>query len=375
MYNPLAITPPKKRVEVKLTEYGTEKEIFDYIEMDSLSDFDMFIANQIGSKERSLLTDNHKKLYTHYVNEIKERLNNEQWFGTPLPTSIKEVLTWKRFSKMELLAELEEKVREELKKIKRIENIQPKRRLGHNSLEIGVFDFEAAAMGLTKQRNADGQLKIVTTNPKVFAYFPKVNVRRKVISFYILAVASSRIAGDSMVYNGLSAIIMADYFIKQGYSVQINVIYGCSYKKVFRCAVVKAKTYENGLNREKIATLTSDPKFWRGKGFISLIAINNYFQNEMDESFGSPPNEKSFAPFCLNLERKNQTIKTVIIQQCFSMDACVQEVTKQITFLMRIQKYDEFSMSKYRRYYEDLPLDKQKEIKTEVDEYINKLPE
>lgn len=372
--NPLAIMPPKKRVEVKASE-GAAPFIYDYFEMDSLLDFDAFIANQIGTKEKSLLTENHKKVYTQYVGKIKQRLDNEQWFGTPLPESVKEVLTWKCYNKMELLAQLEEKVREELKKIKRIENIQPKRKLGHNSLEIGVFDFDAAATGLTKHRNTEGQLKTVTTNPKVFAYFPKVNVQRKVINFYILVDVLANIRGDSMIYNGLAAIIMADYFIKQGYAVQLNIVYGTRYGSTYRCAVVKAKTYENGLNREKIATLTSDPKFYRGKGFISLIAICNYFQYQMDMTFGGGVTKETFEPFCMRLERKNATIKTVIIHQSFSMDDCVKEVNYQIMRLMRIQKYDEFSMSKYRRYYEDLPIDKQKEIKTEVDIVIDNLPQ
>ena len=189
-------------------------------------------------------------------------------------------------------------------------NTIPLKKLSYNDLGLGVFSFDRAAQGMYQlmeyyspsykksfdvsevqqigndeyilkadnspiiyrlENKENGLPKVRTTNKKVFAYFPKVQRQRAAVEIYVSCGNYANVSAEVFLYSGMAAVIVAKKLIKAGIPVKINTVIGWqednSTPSTYCCAVVPLKNYDEQLDVNILATVTSDPRFWRYEGY------------------------------------------------------------------------------------------------------------
>jgi hypothetical protein len=220
-----------------------------------------------------------------------------QWFGK---AATYEILAEgvKEFQNPELLDNVYSEVSYALSPI--ITQKLKAKQLKFNALGLGLFSFDRAAMTLykitenrTTEQNGkqtktqiEPQIKTQTktqikTNTKdLFAYFPEVKKDKHAIEFFISADAAGDITAEQMLYNGVSAVIMAELIIKAGIPLKINIVIGSAldkFRNSYLGCVVPVKNYDEPLDRNVVALLSSDPRFMRFDAFKGLICAFESF--------------------------------------------------------------------------------------------------
>ena len=98
-----------------------------------------------------------------------------------------------------------------------------------------------------------------------------------------------------MLYGGVSAVIMAELLIKAGIKVKINLVIGSateSDRQKYVGCLIPIKQYDETLDRNVIALMSSDPRFMRYDGFKGVIASFNHFNLTVPVGLGFAMNAK-----------------------------------------------------------------------------------
>lgn len=154
------------------------------------------------------------------------------------------------------------------------------RRLDFNALGLGVFSFDRAAMTLHRVTTPSGQVKVRTATKELFAWFPQESRDQHAVELFVSCDAPGDTHASDMLYCGVSAIIIAELLVKAGIRVKINIVNGSgvSNREKYVGAVVPVKNYDEPVDRNLIALLTSDPRFMRFDAFKGVVAAFDHFQ-------------------------------------------------------------------------------------------------
>jgi hypothetical protein len=201
------------------------------------------------------------------------------------------------------------------------------RKVRFNPNGLGVFVFDRAAMGMYRlkefyspslnqtvdaklvkqthkgfelktdgsfieersEQKENGHPKIRTTSKNVYAYFPKINKEQQAVELYISCGGHGDISADQLLYSGISAIVVAQLLEKAHIQTKISIVLGSSpdnfTENVYAC-IVPVKKYDEALDINLVALLTSDPRFFRYEGFKGIVSIYDYFKEPTPKSLG-----------------------------------------------------------------------------------------
>lgn len=197
----------------------------------------------------------------------------------------------KTYYSPELLERLYAKSKEEL--TLEFRNPIQRRKLAFNAMGLGVFSFERAAMTLhkVKTEGEQGTEKIKTDTKTVFAWFPQKSRLDYAVELFITGVSPANIAQENMLYNGLSAIILAELLIQSGIRVKINLVLVTSKGNddlTTTGCLIPLKHYEEPLDRNSIALVSSDPRFMRYEAFKGIVCSYDFFNRKVPNAIGYP---------------------------------------------------------------------------------------
>ena len=311
------------------------QETYHYLQFNSVSDFHAFCDT-----ENQQLNASNKGVWSRIESAASEFIQQgKNWFGTPIPSSVDELENHHQFLGMHLL----EKVRPKLKgKLEPYLNKLANQKLlkstfNYNSKGLGIFSFDRAAMGMSKrytvnistpvdirisQMNVELQkTKLHTSVKEVYTSFSKKQRQFPAIEIYLLAGANAQLNGDQLLYVGLACSELVDFLEERQIPVQVNVLLGTSFNKHKLMNIVCIKKFQNQLDKNQLLLLASDPRFFRYKGFKSLIAISNYFGLNIPNSLGSIESKMG------NEFVRQINPKAFVFEQSYSIEAAVKEVT------------------------------------------------
>lgn len=205
------------------------------------------------------------------------------------------------------------------------------RKIRYNPNGLGVFVFDRAAMGMYRikewyspslqkvvdanevkkagkgyvliadgspvierwEEKPDGKPKVRTSNKNVYAYFPPVSKEKKAVELYISCGAHSGVQAKSFLYSGVSAIIVAQILEKARIQTRISIVIGSSpdgFNRIAYAAAIPVKNYDENLDVNLLALLTSDPRFFRHEGFKGIISLYDHFKAVAPDSLGTGMN-------------------------------------------------------------------------------------
>jgi hypothetical protein len=201
------------------------------------------------------------------------------------------------------------------------------RKMRYNPLGLGVFVFDRAAMGLYRlkeyyshslqrtvdkslialsqkgyvltedsskvterwEERPDGRPKARTSSKNVFAWFPPQRKEKNAVEMFISCGAHSAIDSEKFLYSGIAAIITAQLLDIARIPTRISLVIGSSpnaFKKTTFASIIPVKNYDETLDINLLALLTSDPRFFRFEGFKGLIGIYDHYGKEIPSNFG-----------------------------------------------------------------------------------------
>lgn len=208
------------------------------------------------------------------------------------------------------------------------------RKIRYNPNGLGVFVFDRAAMGMYRikewyspslqkvveakevkksgkgyvliadsslvnerwEEKPDGKPKIRTSNKNVYAYFPPVSKEKKAVELFISCGANANTKAEDLLYSGVSAIIIAQILQTARIQTRISIVIGSSpdnFNRSVYAAVIPVKNYDENLDVNLLALLTSDPRFFRYEGLKGIISAYDHFNEAAPETLGAGINRES----------------------------------------------------------------------------------
>ncbi|WP_299243084.1 hypothetical protein [uncultured Aquimarina sp.] len=309
-----------------------------YVIFDSISDFHCFVDAQM----EALSGGNFKVYKSMHTRAASGAYYGSGWYGTPAPTSIEDLQNHNRFLGMHLIKVIQPKIRKRLEHyLKLVEDqILPKPKLQFNDKGLGVFSFDRAAMGLfrmqptavnTNMQKNISQMKIeldrdnkTTSIKKVYAQIKDKASSFPSLQLYITAGANANIKGNQLLYIGLACAELVEFMELRGIAVEVNIIFETFFNGNYPIGVVRLKRFEDRLDKNQLLLLSSDPRYYRYRGFKALIALSNYFGLTIPSGLGAAKDGigKDFI--------KALDLGGVVFEQSFDINSAVNEVTEII---------------------------------------------
>lgn len=313
--------------------------ITHYVTFDSVPDFHGFVDMQI----EQLGSENLQVFQRMHIRTGNRILQHGDWYGTPIPKSLSDVTGHHRFLGMHLIKVIQPKIQKRLERyLKLVEDqILPKPKLDYNDRGLGIFSFDRAAMGLFRvqptaadtaiQKNIS-QMKIEldrdnksTIVKKVYAQIKDKSSSFPSLQLYITAGANAQVKGDQLLYIGLACAALVEFMELRGVAVEVNILFETFFNGYYPMAIVRLKRYEDPLDKNQLLLLSSDPRYYRYRGFKALIALSNYFGLTIPASLGSA--KKGIGKEFI----KTLGMGGIVFEQSYDMDSSVREVTQIIT--------------------------------------------
>lgn len=270
-----------------------------------------------------------KSRFDNIDNRAKMFFNNVERFGSPQAKSYNDIINHSEFLGLEIYREQKEKIRSILKKSESLGQIQeiPNKKLKFNDLGLGVFCFPRAAVALRKHKRPDETIKIVSDVRDVYAYFPKSEDDKTAIVLYVFAGATAAYSGNEMLYNGIVVSAISEYLIENGYDVEVNVVIN-SYDNKASCGIsIKVKSVTEDFNKNDLMLLTSDPRFYRFKGFKAQVAAFSFFDKKIDSDGGSSSLAMNYTTKLISKLKKTDAFP-IIVNRCYSEHDVMKEVNR-----------------------------------------------
>jgi hypothetical protein len=194
----------------------------------------------------------------------------------------------------------------------------PKKKLRYNDNGFGVFSFDRAAQGMYRlseyyspsldrkcedvevekcsqayclisdgsevekrlETRPDGKPRLRTTQKKVFQHFEKKTRSQASVHIYVSCGNFSTLSNEDFLYSAMPAIIIAEACAKASIPCKVDLVIGWRYgapsgqtKHRYAAAVVPLKDYNDPLDVNQFALLSTDPAFWRFEGFMDCLAL------------------------------------------------------------------------------------------------------
>ena len=264
------------------------------------------------------------------------------WYGKPTPQNTQELEEHNTFLGMSLLAEIQPKIKDKLATYLDYLNeaVLPKPKMSYNDRGLGVFSFDRAAMALFEQfpvntstplqtstsqmHIALGNKQVQTSVKSVYAYFQNKQQSYPALQLYIMAGANANVTGNNLLYVGLACAELVQFIELRGISVEVNVLLGTSFRNQVTMGCVRVKRFQDHLDKNQLLLLSSDPRYFRYRGFKALIAMSNYFGLTIPAGLGTITIAMGSA------FAKAVNPKGFVFEQSYAMDAAVREISQII---------------------------------------------
>jgi hypothetical protein len=141
--------------------------------------------------------------------------------------------------------------------------------------------------------NKIGFLSVVSDIKNSFIYQVPKPKMANAIRLFIDFGCNANIKWDEKIYNGLTGIVMAEFFEYLGFATSIIPYIGYKRysrkqgKEVYRLLAYQAKKFSEGLETEKLLLSCSDIAFFRTKFFFYAQLISDYYGDEVYDAIGS----------------------------------------------------------------------------------------
>lgn len=311
---------------------------YNYIFFDSVRDLNSFVNN-----ETLRLNTSNSQTWQHIQHQTRDNIQSgNDWYGTPPVNGIEELEKHTSFLGIHLLKVIQPKIKKYLERYLTFvdQELMPKPKVAYNALGLGVFSFDRAAMGLHKIQNPDlrtplhttvsqlrielGKNKMKTTVKEVFAYFKDRNVSYPSLRLYLQAGANAHVKGDQLLYAGLACSELVEFLEERGIAVEVSVLLGTSFSRQVSMAVIRVKRFQDRCDKNQLLLMSSDPRYFRYRGFKALIALANHFDLNIPTSLGSitPDMGKHFV--------ESLQDKAFVFEQSYSLEAATKEVGRII---------------------------------------------
>ncbi|TPN87154.1 DUF7192 family protein [Aquimarina algicola] len=312
-----------------------------YSYFDSVQAFNDFVDN----KATALNIHNRERLKNMNEATASAISAGSSWYGSPSPKDVSELNEHRYFLGMELLRTIQPKIKDKLEQyIKLMGNqILSKPKVAYNDRGLGVFSFDRAAMGLYRLQptgsknpieNTISQLQIeldssnkTTAVKSVFAYFKDRKSSYPALSLYLMAGGNARVKGDELLYVGLACAELVEFMEIRGVAVEVNTLLGTSFKGNVAMGVIRIKRFQDRLDKNQLLLMTSDPRYFRYRGFKALIGLSDHFGLNIPDGLGSLKANMG-KDFVKEIGEKQE--RYAVFEQSYSINAAVNEVTQII---------------------------------------------
>ena len=327
-----------------------ERRTTYYSYFDSVQVFNDFVDRQTAT------LNTHNREILKRMNEATASAINagSLWYGSPSPKDVSELNEHRYFLGMELLKKIQPKIKDKLGQYIKLMDSQilSKPKVAYNDRGLGVFSFDRAAMGLYRLQptgskkpieNTINQLHIeldiankTTAVKSVFAYFKDRKSSYPALSLYLMSGGNARIKGDELLYVGLACAELVEFMEIRGVAVEVNTLLGTSFNDNLAMSVIRIKRFQDRLDKNQLLLMTSDPRYFRYRGFKALIALSDYFGLNIPDGLGSL--QANMGKDFVTAIREKQD-RYAVFEQSYSMDTAVNEVTQIITnYTQQIKK-------------------------------------
>ena len=284
------------------------------------------------------------KVFNGMHNHTKNAVyHNSSWYGTTNVDTFDDIVHHDYFLGMHLIEKIKPKIKRQLERYTKLteDRILPKPKLTYNEKGLGVFSFDRAAMGLYKMQPtlahtpihkniSQMQIELDRDNKTTMIKKVYAQIKDKLTSFpslqlYITAGANANIQGDQLLYIGLACAELVEFMELQGIAVEVNMLFETFFKDTYPIGIVKLKRFEDPLDKNQLLLLSSDPRYYRYRGFKALIALSDYLGLTIPSDLGSskPDVGKDFV--------QTLGLGGFVFEHSYSIDAAVQEVSRIIT--------------------------------------------
>ena len=285
--------------KIHIKKQGRRMTYYSYF--DNVKAFNDFVDGQAAT----LNTKNHevlKQMNQTTASSIKRGTN---WYGSPSPADVSELNEHKYFLGMPLLKTIQPKIKDKLAQYVKLMNDQilSKPKVAYNDRGLGVFSFDRAAMGLYRLQptgskkpivNTVSQLQIeldtsnkTTAVKSVYAYFKNRKSSYPALKLYLMAGGNAKIAGDALLYVGLACAELVEFMEIRGVAVEVNTLLGTSFNGNVLMGVIRIKRFQDRLDKNQLLLMTSDPRYFRYRGFKGLIALSDHFGQNIPQGLGT----------------------------------------------------------------------------------------
>ena len=311
---------------------------YNYLLFDSVFAFNAFVDHEIQQ-----LSSTNASRWNNVVQSTSQNLNSgTDWYGTPTPKDVKELEEHRTFLGMKLAQKIQPQIKDKLATYLDYlqDSVLPKPKMAYNDRGLGVFSFERAAMAMYKDFPVNTQTPVSTTVSQmnielrnhqistsvksVYAYFQDKQMSYPSMQLYIMAGANANVKGDQLLYVGLACAELVDFLELRGISVEVNVLLGTTFSNQVAMACVRVKRFQDRLDKNQLLLISSDPRYFRYRGFKSLVALSNYFGLTIPSGLGSITAQMGSA-FAKAINPKG-----FVFEQSYAMETAVREVTQII---------------------------------------------
>ncbi|EDP96514.1 hypothetical protein KAOT1_03857 [Kordia algicida OT-1] len=312
---------------------------YNYLQFDSVFTFNEFVDHKA-----SYLSDHNQSIWKDVMDNASNRiLEKKDWFGSPIPKSLAELESHTSFLGMHLLKEIQPKIQDKLSAYLEYlaQSELPKPKIAYNDRGLGVFSFDRAAMGMFKIHTINrstpieenisklnielGRKQIQTSVKSVYAYFKDKQNSYPSLELYIMAGANSTVKGNNLLFVGLSCALLVTFMEERGISVEVNVLIGSHFRGQTTLGQIRVKRFQDKLDTNQLLLISSDPRYFRYRGFKALITMADHFGYKMPEGLGR-----------LTSSLGNNFVSAInqrgfVFEQSYAMDKAVREVATIIT--------------------------------------------
>ena len=355
-------------------QFPDDGTIWNYLPFESLEEYQAFVQ-----EESTRLSTKNKAVWEQLDLMRQEDIKQRTGYLGDFSGSLEQLKGHNDFQRKDLMHEVETEVKKHLQDFLHHagDDMVEHKSLAFNAHGFGVFSFDRAAIGLFKLyihpvtgqsvpqeyrrvgliTQPDGTFRRVhhdwrdgfenppelrevfrTSVRDVYAHYEVSPKPIKAYSIWIKAGAPNTVEGRNMLYTGMGVCVLADYLTNMGYSVEINVIVTSIHPKtkVGYMSLIKAKRYNDYVDKNLIAVLTSDPAWYRYQAFRGMTAAFNVFNETINLGFGNIASDKAIRTFVRGITQTS-TIKPIIFPSAYSL----QEIFKQVLACLKEVRRDE----------------------------------
>lgn len=311
---------------------------YNYLVFDSVMRFNSFVDTEAAN-----LSESNQSRWETIKRATRDNLKKDSdWYGTPTPKNIEALEAHRTFMGMSLIKEIQPKIKDRLAHYIELlqDNVLPKPKMAYNDRGLGVFSFDKAAMAMYKhysinsitpldtsvsQMNIELDKYAVQTSVKnVYAYFKNKEQSYPSLQLYIMSGANAHVKGNELFYVGLACAELVEFMELRGISVEVNILLGTSFDNQVVVSQIRLKRFQDILDKNQLLLMSSDPRYFRYRGFKSLIVMANCFGLTIPLGLGSIQQSMG-ADFVKEINPDG-----FVFEQSYSIDKAVKEVTQII---------------------------------------------